>query len=328
MSLATLNICTHSGTFHADESLAVFMLKLLKRFSNAKVTRSRKPEDWESADIVVDVSGKYDAKKFFDHHQREFTGTFNSEYKTKLSSAGLVFKHFGKEVIAKVLKFDVKEKATDIEFLYDRVYKDFIEAVDANDNGIDKYANQKELVPRFHDKNFSLAGVVSNLNPSWDTDPTDADFDRMFIKASQIMGEAFLEFLTYMGKSFLPAKQYVEKAYGERFDVDKSGKIIVMEQYVPWKEHVYNIEKANNAVGQILFVLFPDTTGSWRITAVPVSAASFDSRKKLPEQWRGLRDNALSEKTGIPNCVFIHAAGFTGGVKSKEGAIKLAKMSI
>ncbi|VEU23347.1 DEKNAAC104754 [Brettanomyces naardenensis] len=328
MSPSVLKICTHSGTFHADESLAVYMLKLLKRFSNATVVRSRKNEDWEAADIVVDVSGKYDGKKFFDHHQREFTGTFNSNYKTKLSSAGLVFKHFGKEIIAELLDIDEQKKPKDVEMLYDRVYKDFIEAVDANDNGIDKYSNQDELVGRFHDRNFSLAGVVSNLNPSWNSDPTDADFDRMFIKASTIMGEAFVEYLTYMGKSFLPAKKFVEAAFNSRKEIDESGKIVLLDRYVPWKEHIYAIEKENNVVGQILYILFPDTNGNWRITAVPVTSSSFDSRKKLPKEWRGLRDEALSKKSGIPNCVFIHAAGFTGGVESKEGAIKLAKMSL
>ncbi len=328
MSTKILQICTHSGTFHADETLAVFMLKLLGRFSNAKVVRSRKPADWEASDIVVDVSGKYDGKKFFDHHQREFTGTFNDQYKTKLSSAGLVFKHFGKEIICSVLGFSTEKNAKDIDFVYDRVYKDFVEAIDANDNGINKYANQNDLIPKFHDRNFSLAGTVANLNPSWDSDPTDADFDAQFQVASQLMGKAFMQFLNYIGKSFLPAKQYVQKAFDERFSVDKSGKIILMNRYVPWKEHIYNIEKSNNVEGQILYVLFPDSNSNWRITAVPVSASSFDSRKKLPAEWRGLRDQALSDKTGIPNCVFIHAAGFTGGVESKEGALKLAKLSL
>ena len=96
-----VKICTHSGSFHADESLAVYLLKLLPKYSQAELVRSRNPEDWESSDIVVDVSGKYDGVKYFDHHQREFDTTFNENYKTKLSSAGLVYKHFGKEIIKK-----------------------------------------------------------------------------------------------------------------------------------------------------------------------------------------------------------------------------------
>ena len=48
-----VKICTHSGSFHADESLAVYLLKLLPKFSEAELVRSRNPEDWESSDIVV-----------------------------------------------------------------------------------------------------------------------------------------------------------------------------------------------------------------------------------------------------------------------------------
>jgi uncharacterized UPF0160 family protein len=43
-------------------------------------------------------------------------------------------------------------------------------------------------------------------------------------------------------------------------------------------------------------MIYPDSGGSWRIQAVPVSPNSFESRKKLPEQWCGFRDQILSEK--------------------------------
>lgn len=40
-----VKICTHSGSFHADESLAVYLLKLLPKYSQAELVRSRNPED-------------------------------------------------------------------------------------------------------------------------------------------------------------------------------------------------------------------------------------------------------------------------------------------
>jgi uncharacterized UPF0160 family protein len=46
----------------------------------------------------VDVGGKYDASGcLFDHHQKGFDGVLEG-YSTKLSSAGLVYKHFGRQV--------------------------------------------------------------------------------------------------------------------------------------------------------------------------------------------------------------------------------------
>lgn len=325
-----LQVCTHSGTFHADEALAVYMLRLLPRYRYATLVRSRNPADWEASDIVVDVSGKYNGVKYFDHHQREFSLTFNDKYKTKLSSAGLVYKHFGREIIATVISLDetVAEDKAKIDFLYDKLYSDFIEAVDANDNGVDMYENKDALTPRFKDRNFTLAGMVSNLNPSWESDATDHDFDRQFELASKLIGDAFFNYLSYMGNSFLKAKQYVVDAFNNRFSVDPSGKILVLDRFVPWKEHLFAVEAENNAVGDILYVLFPDSSSCWRIAAVPLNPSSFDSRKKLPEPWRGLRDDALSEKTGIPGCIFIHAAGFIGGAQTKDAVLSLAHLSL
>ena len=80
--------------------------------------RTRNPALIDTSDIVVDVGAIYDpARHRYDHHQRcvlspdrcspnvprEFTETMNSldskkKWTTKLSSAGLVYFHFGREV--------------------------------------------------------------------------------------------------------------------------------------------------------------------------------------------------------------------------------------
>ena len=62
-----------------------------------------------------------------------------------------------------------------------------------------------------------------------------------------------------------------------------------------------------------LYVLYGDTSGQWRVQAVALTPDSFDSRKALPEPWRGVRDEALSTVCTIPGCVFVHASGFIGG---------------
>jgi uncharacterized UPF0160 family protein len=79
--------------FHADETLACFLLKQLPQFADAQVVRTRNMSILEAADVVVDVGGSYNpALLRFDHHQRGFQETFSSEHSTKLSSAGLVYK--------------------------------------------------------------------------------------------------------------------------------------------------------------------------------------------------------------------------------------------
>ena len=59
---------------------------------------------------------------------------FNTGFKTRLSSAGLVYKHFGKEILSKMLEIDLKDEKN-LQTVYLQVYKHFMEAIDANDNG-------------------------------------------------------------------------------------------------------------------------------------------------------------------------------------------------
>lgn len=51
-------------------------------------------------------------------------------------------------------------------------------------------------------------------------------------------------------------------------------------------------------------------------------------RLSLKEEWRGLRDEELSKISGIPGCIFVHANGFIGGNKTREGALQMALQSL
>lgn len=66
----------------------------------------------------------------------------------------------------------------------------------------------------------------------------------------------------------------------------------------------------------------------WRVQAVGVSPDRFESRKALPSQWRGLRDDDLSKESGIPGCVFVHMSGFIGGNQSFDGALAMARAAL
>ncbi len=144
-SSSTFLIGTHDGSFHCDEVLAIAMLRLLPQYRDAVVVRTRDLAKLAQCQIVVDVGAEYDAARLrFDHHQRGFTHTLGDGYKTKLSSAGLVYKHFGKEAIAAVvngLQSGGGGDASDVDGemvarLYAKVYADFLESIDAIDNGI------------------------------------------------------------------------------------------------------------------------------------------------------------------------------------------------
>ena len=79
------------------------MLRQLPEYYNSPVTRSRDLKVLEPLDIVIDVGGVYDHSLLrYDHHQRGFEEVFSAEYTTKLSAAGLVYKHYGKRIIAEL----------------------------------------------------------------------------------------------------------------------------------------------------------------------------------------------------------------------------------
>ncbi|KDO76697.1 hypothetical protein CISIN_1g019180mg [Citrus sinensis] len=180
---------THNGSFHCDEALGCFMIRLTDKFFNAQIVRSRDPKVLDDLDAVLDVGGVYDpSNDCYDHHQKGFEEVFGHGFSTKLSSAGLVYKHFGKELIAKELNVD--EGHPDVHRLFLAVYKNFMEAIDAIDNGINQYDTDKP--PRYVN-NTNLSSRVGKLNLDW----TEPD------QSAERENEAFQQGMDLAGKEFL-----------------------------------------------------------------------------------------------------------------------------
>ncbi|KAI0855244.1 putative UPF0160 protein C27H6.8 [Xylaria cubensis] len=333
-----VTIGTHNGHFHADEALAVHMLRQLPTYASASLVRTRDPALLATCHTVVDVGGEYDAaQNRYDHHQRTFTTTFPGR-PTKLSSAGLVFLHFGKALVAQ--RLNQGEDSEDVGVVWRKLYESFIEALDAHDNGISAYDPDSlaaaGVEKRFSDGGFNLGAVVGRLNQNWNeprpSDPVEAQAaeDACFEKASRRIGEEFDLDLAYYTSAWLPARAIVQAAYAKRHEYDPQGRVMVLEgQAVPWKDHLYTLEEEQKTEDQnkVLYVLYaekPTPDAKWRIQAVPVTKDSFQSRKALPEPWRGARDEALDGITGVPGGVFVHASGFIGGNKTFEGAKAMA----
>lgn len=341
---ATVAIGTHNGHFHADEALAVYMLRThVPTYAGARLVRTRDPALLDECHTVVDVGGEYDpARNRFDHHQRTF-GTCFPGRETKLSSAGLVYMHFGREIIAR--RLGQPEDSEQVGMVWRKIYESFVEALDAHDNGISAYDSAgleaAGLKKKFSDGGFTLGAMVGRLNPNWNDEipscPTAAQQaeDARFEKASQRIGEEFDLDLDYFTKAWLPAREVVAEAFAERKEYDDAqGRIVVLKrQSAPWKDHLYTLEgeQQGEGLGQVLYVLYPEKPvpdAKWRIQCVPVAKDSFQSRKPLPEAWRGFRDEELDGISGIPGCVFVHASGFIGGNKTFEGALAMAKKAL
>jgi len=348
------------------------MLRRLPQYANASLLRTRKPELLATADIVVDVGATYEpASHRYDHHQREFHTTLVTPGKTwgtKLSSAGLVYKHFGADVIAAIVADAGLPalSAEDATAVYAKVYESFVEAVDAVDNGIPQYVSApcpslcedpaadgggdgaaaptaaaaapppSRSAPAVaqYQSSTGLSARVGRLNGRWNED-VNAATDLLggptgrFLAASVLAGGEFAATVVDVVASWLPARTVVAAALGSRWEADASGKVLVFSPYAPWKAHLFAAERAAGAEGEILYVVYEDgRVGGWRIQAVPPTPESFDSRKKLPEAWRGVRDAELDKLTGIDGCVFVHASGFIGGNKTFEGVMAMAQKAL
>ncbi len=121
----------------------------------------------EECEIVVDVGAVYDpSKNRFDHHQRSFAETFASidptkPWTIKLSSAGLIYVHFGRQILSEILKKHSAHDEKLVEILYDKLYETFVREIDAIDNGIEIAENRK------YEINTNLSARVSYFNPAW-----------------------------------------------------------------------------------------------------------------------------------------------------------------
>lgn len=325
-SLISTKIGTHNGTFHCDEALACFILKQLPEYRHADIVRTRNPEQLAKCDVVVDVGGVYDPEKHrYDHHQRSFTDCMNTlcsskPWVTKLSSAGLVYLHFGHRLISQVLKSKENDAVTDK--IYDKIYENFIQEIDAIDNGI----SQCDDEPRYC-ITTNLSSRVSHLNPTWnDTNPNP---ELQFQKAVNLVGEELLKRICYYRDAWLPARSLVEAAIMKRKEVDPSGEIIELQGGgCPWKEHLFELEKDLNIDVPIKFAIYTDQNNNWRVQCVSVRPDSFVNRLSLLEEWHGIRDEQLSSVSGIKGCIFVHASGFIGGNETREGALEMARRTL
>jgi len=321
-------IGTHSGSFHCDEALACSLLRLLPRYSDAKIVRTRDPKVLDTCTLVVDVGGVFDRKNHrYDHHQRTFSHSMSSldpkkKWVTKLSSAGLVYCFFGREIIAHVLGVKIEESV--VEKVFDKVYENFVEEIDAIDNGISTHDGEGR-----YNISTNLSARVSHLGPNWND--AQQDFDVGFYKAMDLTKAEFLDRVNYYGKIWWSARDIVNKSIQDRFKAHPSGKVLEFEQGgVPWKEHLFDLEKENglDSGSNILYVIFMDQNGMWRIQCVPVRPKSFENRLSLPEEWRGVRDQDLEKVSGIEGATFVHSGGFIGGNKTKDGVLKMVNVAL
>lgn len=286
-------VCVHNGVFHADDVICVALLQLKYGTNNVTVIRSRKQEDWDKADFVLDVgnTNRIDAehnKVWFDHHEKE------SEKKAHAN--GVYYAACGK--LAEHLGFPAS--------LFDRA----LYAVEAQDNG------QKDLSLQFPNP-FSF---ISTFNVEWDKNLYGSEQDLQFNLATDMARTVLQNILNSISLEHF-ASTLVANALTE----SKGSAIVELDRYVGgWQKYIcqHNLLTPDD---QKLVVVFPSGK-NWNVQVVPKSETSFESWAKLP--FAGLRGADLDKASGIAGGVFVHPAGFLGSWATKEAALAIAQLTV
>ncbi|OIR57496.1 MAG: GAMM1 protein [Amphiamblys sp. WSBS2006] len=313
-----IKIGTHDAFFHADDAFACYMLRKIAK-GGAEIVRTRNLEILATCDIVVDVGDVYShEQRRYDHHQRGFNVRYEENARSMLSSAGLIYKHYGKEVLMEII--GATEEPEDLDKLYSELYYSYIYAFDCMDTGVDQYQTKEKQ--EYNLNTVSIFSHISRLYPTWSD--KNKDEDAAFVKAMDICGVFFELFVQRLYFSNFPARKIVEDAFN-KLGKEVDEKIFLLERNVPYSSHLHWLEKKHEK--EVLYAVTPRADGAWTVRAIN-KKNSFESRLPLQEKWRGLRDSELEKASGIEGTIFVHHSGFTGAAKTKQGAIRMAEKTI
>lgn len=309
-----LVVQTHNGRFHADDTCATVLImgyydKCLPQSYNIKLVRSRNPETFEDADVLLDVGCIYDPSTMrFDHHQKSWEESFSESYDIPMSSVGMIWKHYGKEILEKFIEnnFDKSNLSQkDIDQLHDVIYKDVIMEIDANDNGIPvvKDGNTNYNV------SMTLWGIIDNMN--YTETYNDEEQYKLFLDAIEVcrkildirIKEVINRYLLYLNDVEEVAKNFSNTT----------------EKYLILERPIITIFKCLNEMDpelNIKFIIFPnDDSDCWTIRTRSSPDQKFKPIIPIVDNVKG-------------DVLFVHRNRFVAKTKTKDAAIALIQQSI
>lgn len=287
-------VTTHSGGFHADDVFAVATLSLVLD-ENIEIVRTRDDKKIEESDYVVDVGGTYNpSQNRFDHHQEGGAG--ERENGIPYAAFGLVWKEYG-------------EQLTGSKEVQEHIDTTFIQPIDATDNGVSIASPVFEgIYPN------SVNSIVGTFRPTWKEEQTDELYLERFTQLVEA-ATTYLAQLIHSTQSLFEAQKHVEDAYTHAADK----RLIILNANYPWFTVLREYTEP-------LFVIKPRTDGNWALETV--QDEHFVSRKPLPEEWAGKRDEELQSITGVDGAIFCHNKRFLVVAQTEEDILKLAEQAL
>lgn len=284
------NAITHSGTMHADEVFATAFLE--DYLGNRKVYRTNNIDYTKVQEntLIYDVGrGK------FDHHQID---ALKRDDGITYCSFGLFWKEFGKDYLK-------KKSFSNIDILWEYIDKDFIEGIDADDNGFFPKIDAIYKVK-------TLSNIIKIFNPSYDSYETESE---QFIKAVDVAKKIFIEEVLYANGKVM-ANAIINKILD---NLDSNSKYLILDKFLPYEETILNRSDMNN----LLFVAFPSNRGGYVIKTIPKNLEDKTARVAFPSEWAGLEGKELEEKSKIPGLIFCHTGRFIVSCKDYDTVLKV-----
>ena len=279
------NVITHSGEFHADDVFAVAILSFLKEI---KLTRTRDIGVPNDDTIIVDVGGRYDGKRYFDHHQ----GLIRRKNGGNFASAGLIWMLYGKEILEK----------NNLQFKNEvfEVVDELMSKIDADDNGETETESE-------------ISKLISEFNPNivYELSSYDSCFIEAVMFARKII-ENKIKTAENKNREYEEIKKEMERT---------KGNTVFLKKYYPnWCVNILEIDEKH----KIDYIVYPYIDGSVHIVCIPPDRRKkFEQRKPMPKEWAGLSGEELEQAIGIEGVVFCHLKRFFMAVNSLETAIKV-----
>jgi uncharacterized UPF0160 family protein len=318
-----IKIQTHNGKIHADEVASVALLTsyFSKNGKTISIIRSRIID--ETADIYVDVGLEYDhSKGKYDHHQKDFSeiwdnslsfrklsvSQINTEKEVYLSSAGLIWRHYGKEIVELYLSNNADEYDESFNYseetisdLVNIIYYKLIRDIDAEDNGIELDSFTK----------LNLGDLVNSLNCEDSCN-------------EEIQNENFCRAVSLIGEIFdIKFKEIINGYLNFQKDIETLQKMDLSGPYLIINEHIPTIFKCLNKLdseNKIKFCIFCNSDKP---------EYTIKTRRNKGNKFNPLCPIDVSYSlNNSDKIIFIHPGKFLAKTLDLETAIKIVEMSL
>lgn len=277
-------IKTHSGLFHADEVFAVALL--LEVFKNKHATVIRSRDDSIDADLFIDIGGKFDNEKYFDHH---FKG-FDQYHKTGVpkSSFGLIYDKFGPLLI-----MDSR--------VFEKVKYMIVVPIDGHDNGMRSCKGNE-----YNYSSFSISNAISSFNKLNDKN------DIQFFKAVEFATQILLNVISNAQDQINEEEEVIP--IFEKYLAQNSN-YVIFDRY-----RIYINVIKNERYSNFKHIIFPENN-QWR--AVCIKNDNRELKAPFPESWGGLTGEELVKVSGISGSQFCHRGLFIAVNDTLEGILEM-----